>query len=129
MSQFGSVPKLEHVGICVPKEKFDATLAFYETVFGWHRIREVPGRLAFIGDGDGGRIELVIDDVPALPKPHHGAFVLPIEELDAAVATLEAAGAKCDPVSTGPTGDKLLFFYDPAGNYMQIVGRLNALGR
>lgn len=128
MSKFGSVPKLEHVGICVPREKFAATLAFYEEVFGWRKIRE-GDTMVFIGDGDGGRIELVLDEVSPLPKPHHGAFVLPVEEVDGAVAILEAAGATCQPVSNTPAGDKLLFFTDPAGNYMQIVGRKTALGK
>ncbi len=128
MSQFGSVPKLEHVGICVPREKFAATLAFYEQVFGWRKIREGE-TMVFIGDGDGGRIELVMDEVPPLAKPHHGAFVMPLDEVDGAVAVLEAAGATCQPVNTTPAGDKLLFFTDPAGNYMQIVGRNTALGK
>ena len=128
MSQFGSVPKWEHVGICVPREKLAATLAFYEEVFGWHKIRE-GATMVFIGDGDGGRIELVVDEVPPLAKPHHGAFVLPLDQVDGAVAILEAAGATCQPVSNTPAGDKLLFFTDPAGNYMQIVGRVNALGK
>ncbi len=128
MSQFGSVPKWEHVGICVPREKLAATLAFYEEVFGWHKIRE-GDTMVFIGDGDGGRIELVVDEVPPLAKPHHGAFVLPLDQVDGAVAILEAAGATCQPVSNTPAGDKLLFFTDPAGNYMQIVGRVNALGK
>jgi catechol 2,3-dioxygenase-like lactoylglutathione lyase family enzyme len=91
VSQFGSVPKWEHVGICVPREKLAATLAFYEEVFGWHKIRE-GDTMVFIGDGDGGRIELVVDEVPPLAKPHHGAFVLPLDQVDGAVAILEAAG-------------------------------------
>ena len=128
MSKFGSVPKLEHVGICVPREKFDAIVAFYEEVFGWHTIRK-GDTMVFIGDGDGGRIEFVLDDVPPLAKPHHGAFVLPLDQVDGAVAILEAAGATCQPVNNTPAGDKLLFFTDPAGNYMQIVGRNTALGK
>ncbi len=129
MSKFGSVPRLEHVGICVPRAKFADTVAFYENVFGWHKIREVGDTIVFIGDGEGGRMELIVDEVPPLAKPHHGAFVLPIDELDNASAVLEAAGATCLPISTSPAGDKLLFFTDPAGNYMQIVGRVNALDK
>jgi len=129
VSQLGSVAKLEHVGICVPREKFAATVAFYEQVFGWHKIREVGDTIVFIGDGDGGRIELIVNEVPPLANPHHGAFVLPLDAVDGAVAILEAAGATCQPVNNTPAGDKLLFFTDPAGNYMQIVGRNTALGK
>lgn len=129
MGKFGSVPQLEHVGICIPREKFAQTLAFYEEVFGWHVIRKVGDTIVFIGDGQGGRMELIVDAVPPLAKPHHGAFVLPIAEVEGAVEALEAAGAKCLPLQTSPAGDKLLFFEDPAGNYMQIVGRVNALDK
>ena len=94
MSQLGSVAKLEHVGICVPREKFAATVAFYEQVFGWHKIREVGNTIVFIGDGDGGRIELIVNEVPPLVNPHHGAFVLP---LDAALDLLKDVGIDNDP--------------------------------
>jgi catechol 2,3-dioxygenase-like lactoylglutathione lyase family enzyme len=124
------VAKLEHVGIVVRREKWAETIAFYEQVFGWHRIREVGDNIVFIGDGDGGRIELIANDVPPLAEPHHGAFVLPLDQVDGAKAILEAAGATCRDVQTNATsGDKLLFFWDPAGNYMQIVGRGNAMGK
>lgn len=128
MSTMPSTPMLEHVGICVPREKFAAMLKFYEEVFGWHRIREVGDTIVFIGDGQGGRMELIVNDVPPLANPHHGAFVLPMEQHDAAREALKAGGAEIALEQTSPAGDKLLFFYDPAGNYMQIVCRVNALG-
>jgi predicted enzyme related to lactoylglutathione lyase len=128
VSKLGSVAKLEHVGIVVRRDKWAETIAFYEEVFGWHRIREVGDSIVFIGDGDGGRIELIANDVPPLAEPHHGAFVLPLDQLDGASAILEAAGATVRPIQTSPSGDKLLFFTDPAGNYMQIVGRVSPMG-
>ena len=129
MSQLGSVAKLEHVGICVPREKFAATVAFYEQIFGWHKIREVGDTIVFIGDGQGGRLELIVNDVPPLARPHHGAFVLPMEHYDAARAALTDGEAEIVVEQTSPSGDRLLFFNDPAGNYMQIVFRIEALGK
>ena len=70
---------------------------------------------------------LVPGDEPPLPKPHHVAFVLPMDQLDAAIEALTAGGAQLNPVTVTPAGDKLLFFFDPAGNYMQIVCRVNAM--
>lgn len=129
MSTMPSTPVLEHFGICAPREKFEAMLKFYEEVFGWHRIREVGDSIVFIGDGQGGRLELIVNDVPPLAKPHHGAFVLPMAQHDAARDALNAGGAEIVLEQTSPAGDKLIFFYDPAGNYMQIVCRVDALGK
>ncbi len=127
MSKMPSLPKMEHVGVYVPRDKFATVIAFYEDVFGWHVIRRVGDNIAFIGDGSGGRIEIIAGDEQPLPKPHHVAFVLPMEQLDAAMEALTAGGAECAPVTTSPAGDKLLFFNDPAGNYMQIVCRVSPM--
>ena len=60
---------LEHVGIGARRDKYEETIAFYEKVFGWHRIKEQPGDLAFIGDGKGGRLEILARDEPPLTMP------------------------------------------------------------
>ena len=122
-----SLATMEHVGVYVPRDKFETAVNFYVDVFGWHVIRRVGDSIAFVGDGQGGRMEILAGDEPPLPKPHHVAFVLPMEQLEAATEALIAAGAQCNPVTLSPAGDKLLFFFDPAGNYMQIVCRVNAM--
>jgi predicted enzyme related to lactoylglutathione lyase len=129
MGTMPGVPTLEHFGLCAPRDKFEALLKFYEGVFGWHRIREVGDTIVFIGDGQGGRLELIVNDVPPLARPHHGAFVLPMEHYDAARAALTDGEAEIVVEQTSPSGDRLLFFNDPAGNYMQIVFRIEALGK
>ena len=40
--------RLEHVGIVIPTEKREATMRFYESVFGWKLLREMTG-VAFVG--------------------------------------------------------------------------------
>lgn len=127
MSQARIRPRLEHVGIGVTQDKFEETLAFYERVFGWGRIRENPGDFTFISDGAGGRIELLVRDTGPIASPHHLAFVVDLGAMEAAMAALREAGARYDPPVTTPAGDQLLYFTDPAGNYMQIVARKTAL--
>jgi catechol 2,3-dioxygenase-like lactoylglutathione lyase family enzyme len=122
-----SLPKLEHVGIYVPRDKFETAISFYVDVFGWHVIRRQGETIAFVGDGSGGRLEILAGDEPPLPKPHHLAFVLPMDQLDAAIEALSATDAQLNPVTITPAGDKLLFFFDPAGTYVQIVCRVNAM--
>ena len=121
------IRRLEHVGIGAAPDKFDETIRFYERVFGWHRIKESPGQLAFIGDGQGGRLEVLANDAPPLPNPHHLAFVVDMNDFDAMIDSLREAGATVDEPTANPFGDRLVFFSDPAGNRAQIVGRLEPL--
>ena len=65
---------LEHVGIAASSAMFEATVRFYEEIFGWHRLREEPGVLFFLGDGAGGRFEIFVSKAPPLAHPHHLAF-------------------------------------------------------
>jgi hypothetical protein len=51
-----------------------------------------------------------------------------MESYDAARAALIDGGAEIVTEQTSPSGDRLLFFNDPAGNYMQIVCRVTAMG-
>lgn len=122
-----STIRLEHVGLGAAPDKYEETIRFYERVFGWHRIKESPGQLAFVGDGEGGRIEIIVDDAPPLPKPHHLAFVVDKEQFDAKMEALREAGARLEEPTTNPFGDRMVFFSDPAGNRAQIVGRLEPL--
>jgi predicted enzyme related to lactoylglutathione lyase len=127
VSQMPGIARLEHVAIGVPAAKFDETVQFYERIFGWQTIRVNPGDFTFISDGSGGRIEVLVRDTAPLVKPHHIAFVVALADMEAARAALDAAGAQHDPIVDTPAGDKLLYFTDPAGNYMQIVGRKTPL--
>jgi predicted enzyme related to lactoylglutathione lyase len=125
--QMTTIRRLEHVGVGAARAKFDDTVAFYERVFGWHRVREVPGHFTFIGDGEGGRLELLPNDAPPLPSPHHLAFGVPLADFDATVTLLCEAGAPVEAPTANAVGDRLCFFTDPAGNRAQIVARAEAL--
>ena len=50
---------LEHIAITSNEATFSDTLAFYQQAFGWHVLREGKD-LVFLGDGEGGRIELLM---------------------------------------------------------------------
>jgi predicted enzyme related to lactoylglutathione lyase len=117
--------RLEHVGIGVVPAKYEELIAFYNRVFGWHLIKENPGDLAFIGDGEGGRLEIMARDQPPLAQPHHLAFV--VDDFDGTTQALREAGATLQAPITNAFGDTLLFFTDPAGNYAQIIKRIEPL--
>lgn len=121
--------RLEHVGIPARGDLFDATIVFYETMFGWKRIKEVAGnhRLCFISDGQGGILEILDTDGPGIPNPAHLAFAVSLDEFEAALARLTEAGVSFDPTTISGTGDSLAYFNDPAGNRAQLVGRKTPL--
>ncbi|HEY8292762.1 MAG TPA: VOC family protein [Thermomicrobiales bacterium] len=120
---------LEHVGIAASSDTFAATVRFYEEVFGWHRIREEPDVLIFVGDGAGGRFEIFVSKAPPLAHPHHLAFAVSWEAFDGLAAQLRAAGTQMDEPFVNTFGDRIVFFTDPAGNRAQIVGRREPLTR
>lgn len=117
------IGRLEHVGIGASPERFEETVRFYEQVFGWHRIKENPGDLAFVGDGEGGRLEILAREAPPLTLPHHLAFVVDAADFQATVEALQASGVAVQPPSKNPFGDTMVFFTDPAGNVAQIIDR------
>ena len=118
--------RLEHVGVVVSPAKLDETRRFYESIFGWNTLREMPGAI-FIGDGSGGRIEFLVTDAAPLNPPSHLAFVVPLSEFDTIMANIKGAGVAADEPRDNPSGDRLFFFSDPAGNRAQIVGRTNPM--
>lgn len=122
-----TIRRLEHVGLGAARDRFDETVRFYERAFGWHVIKASPGQMTFIGDGAGGRLELLPNDAPPLAPPHHLAFVVPQADFDATMTSLRAAGAVVESPTTNPFGDRLCFFTDPAGNRAQIVARVEDL--
>ncbi|HWE62050.1 MAG TPA: VOC family protein [Chloroflexota bacterium] len=123
----GRISRLEHIGLGAARDKYEETIRFYERVFGWHRIKETPGELAFIGDSAGGRLEILANDAPPLAPPHHLAFAVDSADFDVVAGELRAAGVRTEEAYISDFGDRLLYFADPAGNWAQIVGRREPL--
>ncbi|MBI5876669.1 MAG: VOC family protein [Chloroflexi bacterium] len=122
---------IEHMAISTTPETFAATVKFYTTVFGMKVIREVvdaKGRnIAFVSDGQGGRIEIMAYGLPAVPAPNHLAFGVSHADFDATVERLKASGVNVEPPMPAGSADRLGYFDDPAGNRSQIVARTNPL--
>ena len=121
------VSRLEHVGLGARRDAYEATVRFYEQVFGWHRVREEEGELTFVGDGSGARLEIFPTDSPPLVDPHHLAFAVTAAEFDGVHAALAGAGARPEAPFINSFGDRIAFFTDPGGNRGQIVARVAPL--
>lgn len=120
----GTVYRLEHVGIGAQRDRYEKTVRFYESVFGWRRLREQPGILTFVGDDAGGRFEIFATDKAPLRAPHHVAFAVSLDDFDRVSEALRSAGATLDEPFINDFGDRILSFTDPADNSAQIVGRI-----
>lgn len=115
--------RLEHVGLGARRDVYEATVRFYEQVFGWHQLRELPGELTFVGDGAGARLEIFPTDSPPMVDPHHLAFSVEADEFEAVRDALRQAGSAPEEPFVNEFGDRISFFDDPAGNRGQIVAR------
>lgn len=102
----------------------DRAKAFYETVFGWtFQAWGPPGFYQITDAGQGllGALQGRREIVPGVPM--HGAEVtMGVEDIEATVATVEAAGGRVvmQPFHIQGVG-RLIFFADPEGN---LVGAM-----
>jgi len=119
--------RLEHVGLGTSAETYEQTVSFYETVFGWHRVRELAGELTFLGDGHGGRFEIFPSSSDIRSNPTHLAFAVPFNEFEAVLQRAAEAGATLDEPYVNEFDDRIGYFTDPAGNRAQVVARSAAL--
>lgn len=104
--------------------------AFYAELLGFAVIREVwrDERQSWKCDLDAGNAQIELFSFPAPPprptRPEacglrHLAFT--VDDLDAEVARLEAAGVACEEVRTDPyTGQRFTFFTDPDGLPLEL---------
>lgn len=126
--------RIDHIVIAV--QDLEAAVRTYQDNFGLQKVSggEVPAlgiRNAFLQIGDA-QIELVAplsDQGPVaefLDKRGGGMYLLALEvdDLDAAIATLQAAGARVN-VATGSSGQRLAFVSPRAthGVLLQLLER------
>ena len=92
----------------------DTTTAFYRDAFGWGFVDYGPDYVGFDGAGlDGGLFRSDADGPPPL-------VVLKADDLEGAVARVEAAGGVItDPIFDFP-GGRRFHFRDPAGNVLGV---------
>lgn len=107
---------------------------FYRDVFGWSAAVEVPVYVE-LAPPDGARLGLYARDAfvknthaPTSPRldGHTTAteVYVTVDDLDAAVARLEGAGAaRLSPTAPRPWGDTAAYYEDPDGNVVVVARR------
>jgi lactoylglutathione lyase len=123
------IKKIEHVALIV--KDMDQSLDFYTTVFGYKlRFRgENPRReLAFLyhDNQPGMEIELIRDLVPADTYATQGIvnhLAFTVDDVQAVMESLAGKGISfhtSEPI-TAPDGAKVVFFYGPNQELLQLV--------
>jgi glyoxylase I family protein len=106
-----------HVAICV--DDADAAKTFYCDVLGF---TSVSARPAEFGPGhwlDAGGQQLHLMEV-ADPTSNPGHFALRVDDLDAVVTEISAAGVRVDRIPHTPGAGQQAFLRDPAGNVIEL---------
>jgi uncharacterized protein len=108
-----SMARLDYVEL--PGSDIEATRQFYERAFGWTMTQFAPTYSATTtGDTDIG-IQSSPPDRPAAPLP-----VIQVKDLEAALASVEAAGGKVvKPIQAFP-GGRRFHFTDPSNNELAV---------
>ena len=105
--------RLDYVEL--PASDIAATRSFYEKAFGWSMTQFAPTYSATTtGDTDVG-LQSSVPDQPAAPLP-----VIQVEDLEAALASVESAGGRIvKPIRSFP-GGRRFHFVDPSGNELAV---------
>jgi predicted enzyme related to lactoylglutathione lyase len=108
------MPRLNYVEL--PVRDLGPAKAFYEAAFGWSLTGFGPTYAATLtGDTDIG-LQADASEATRAPLP-----VIDVEDLEAALAAVEAAGGRiAKPVFAFP-GGRRFHFLDPSGNELAVV--------
>ena len=105
--------RLDYVEL--PGTDIAATRSFYESAFGWSMTQFAPTYAATTtGDTDIG-IQSSVPDKPAAPLP-----VIQVNDLEASLASVEAAGGQILKPITAFPGGRRFHFRDPSGNELAV---------
>ncbi|MFC3441972.1 VOC family protein [Sphingobium rhizovicinum] len=122
---------IHHIAIIC--SDYERSRAFYRDIVGFPVIREVwrAERESWKCDLDAGNAQIELFSFPTPParpsRPEacglrHLAFL--IDDIDAEVARLSAAGVACEPIRIDPyTDQRFTFFTDPDGLPLELYER------
>ncbi len=115
-------------------DDLERSLDFYQTIFGFQKIEEAPGRLIALSVAD--RQVLLLGKKGASAKPSvtpggtippcdgtgqwHMAFSIPASELQAWEAWLEEKGVTIESKVTWERGGTSFYFRDPDGHLLEL---------
>lgn len=118
----------EHTGIASPDHKKLAQ--WYVVVFGFVIVYQSAGA-TFVKAPNGSMIEIIAaegDRVElAMKQPGLRHVALAVDDFDADLARIRAAGVKFLSEPLDAKGNKVVFFTDPEGNILHLIQRATPL--
>ncbi|MDP2999832.1 MAG: VOC family protein [Bryobacterales bacterium] len=118
----------EHTGIASPDHKKLAQ--WYVEVFGFAIVYQSAGA-TFVKAPNGSMIEIIAaegDRVElAMKQPGLRHLALAVDDFDADLARIRAAGVKFLSEPVDAKGNKVVFFTDPEGNILHLIQRATPL--
>lgn len=114
-----SIGRLDHVNITTPAELAEEVLAWYEGCLGLQRIPKPEGTTDTGAWFKIGEAELHVSEDQHNPN-HDAHFALTVDDFDALVESLRAAGCHLEQARPIP-GRRRFFTRDPAGNGIEIM--------
>jgi len=118
----------EHTGIASPDHKKLAQ--WYVEVFGFAIVYQSAGA-TFVKAPNGSMIEIIAaegDRVElAMKQPGLRHVALAVDDFDADLARIRAAGVRFLSEPVDAKGNKVVFFTDPEGNILHLIQRTNPL--
>ena len=118
----------EHTGIASPDHKKLAQ--WYVEVFGFAIVYQSAGA-TFVKAPNGSMIEIISaegDRVElAMKQPGLRHVALAVDDFDADLARIRAAGVKFLGEPVDAKGNKVVFFTDPEGNILHLIQRATPL--
>ena len=127
--------RLEHVAFALPDPP--AAAAWYVEHLGFRVLRAggPPTHAHFlVPDGGGTMLEIFCDAEHPPPDrrgvhPMHAHLAFAVEDIDAAVAAMVAAGGVAEgAIATSPAGDRYAIVRDPWGVPLQLITRSMPFG-
>lgn len=118
MSPF-SFSGINHVNVTTPEELMDDVCSWYETVLGLQRLPKPDDVTVGGGWFRAGDQEVHISVDPRNP-PRTSHYGLVVDDFDAVVRTLRAAGCHIEQARTIP-GQRRFYTRDPAGNRIEVT--------
>jgi len=123
---------IRHILTILAVDDLGRAAAFYRAAFGWTTSVDVPVYVEFELPG-GQRLGVYRRDAfvrntaaAVAPRPAHGTTATEVylhcDDLDAAIAAIEAAGAPClSPRALRDWGDEAAYYADPDGNVLVLA--------
>lgn len=111
----------KHGKICyifMPSQEPQRSAAFYRDLFGWSLRTNDEGGLSF-DDSTGQVSGTWVRDRPPAAENHLEVYIM-IDDLDATIAAIRAAGGTVDPADVHTEGERWAVFTDLDGNRLGI---------